>query len=98
MNCYLLTFNPFASNFTYSQLLAFIKDNRKIYQFYCPYSGTYFLKSTEDLNSLQGSFMGFFDQSNFVISKIEPSQTGGYMQAAAWSWLSTGVNPFLTGS
>jgi hypothetical protein len=97
MNCYILTFDPFASNFSYSQLLAFIRDNRKIFQYYCPYSGSYFLKSPEDLVSLQSSFTAFFETSSFVVSKIEPTQTGGFLPPAVWSWLTAGTNPFIPG-
>ncbi|MBB3032977.1 hypothetical protein [Alteriqipengyuania lutimaris] len=98
MNVYLLSFNPFATNFSYNQLLSYIKDNRKVYQFYSPYAGTYILKSTDDTASLQDSFKGFFEGSHFIITKLHVFETGGFLNQEAWNWMAAGQNPFLPGN
>ena len=98
MNVYLLSFNPFATNFSYTQLLSYIKDNRKVYQFYSPYAGTYVLKSKDDTASLQDSFKGFFEGSHFIITKLQVFETGGFLNPEAWNWMAAGQNPFLPGN
>ncbi|WP_306090064.1 hypothetical protein [Qipengyuania flava] len=98
MNVYLLSFNPFANNFTYTQLLSFIKDNRKVYQFFSPYAGTYILKSVEGIRSMQDSFEGFFEGTHFVIAKLQVFETGGLLVQDAWDWMAAGQNPTLPGS
>ena len=98
MNVYLLTFNPFAPNFTYNQLLSYIKDNRKVYQFYSPYAGTYVIKSFDTTKSLQDSFEGFFEGSHFIIAKLDVFETGGFLIQEAWNWMAAGQNPTLPGS
>ena len=95
MNSFILGYDPFAGNFSIAQLFAFIKDNRNVIQYYTPFAGTYFLKSSETLYDLQQTFYGFFEKANFVIIEVEPSKTGGYLPNNVWSWFNSSQFPAL---
>ena len=98
MNTYILSYDPLAKNFTITQLFAYVKDNKNIFQYYTPFAGCYVLKSNEPLSVLQQSFSGLFEGSQFLIVKIEPFQSTGALPAEIWPWLNSGFNPFLPSS
>ncbi len=95
MFTYSLSFSPFETKISNNQLLAAIKDNRKIYQWYSPFIGTYILKSYEPLTSLAESFRGLFEGAPFILSVIYPAMTGGAQSDEVWNWLNTGNLPTL---
>lgn len=96
MNTYTLSFNPFEIKFSYSQLAIFVKENRKVFQWYSPFVGTYIIKSTEPLTTLTESFRGFFDGAPFLLTYCYPSLTGGAQPSNVWDWLNTGNLPAIT--
>jgi hypothetical protein len=96
MNTYLLTYNPFDPKVSAGQLLAYIRDSRKIVQYYQPWLGTYVIKSYEALASLTEGFGGIFDTSPYFIAVIESTQTGGRLDPIIWQWINTGTLPALT--
>ncbi|MDX8358313.1 hypothetical protein [Sphingopyxis terrae] len=77
------------------QLAQFIKDNRKISQFYTPFSGTYLLKSPTDLFDLQASFVGYFPPDLFVLAKVNPSEVAGWLNKDVWSWFNASHDNIL---
>jgi hypothetical protein len=95
MNTYLLAYDPLAGNFSITQLFAFVKENKKLDQYYTPFAGCYILKSSFAMNELQRSFASFFEGSQFVISPIEPSQTGGALPKEIWLWVNSGQLPSI---
>lgn len=90
MNTFILSHNPFEARISPSQLETFIKDNRKIYQWYTPFAGTYILKSEDTLASLAASFRGSFDGAPFLISNVLPSWVGGAQSPTIWTWFNGG--------
>ncbi|MEQ8312195.1 MAG: hypothetical protein RIA72_16030 [Sphingopyxis sp.] len=87
MNTYLLSYSPFEPKISYSQLATFIKDNRKVTQWYSPFLGTYVLKSVEPLSSLAESFRGAFDGAPFILTQAFPSHMGGAQTDLVWNWI-----------
>jgi hypothetical protein len=87
MNNYVLSYDPNAPTVNAMQLAQFIKDNRKIGQFYTPFSGTYILKSYTDLFNLQASFVAYFPPATFVLSKVNPPEVAGWLSKEVWDWL-----------
>jgi hypothetical protein len=87
MNTYILNYNPFETVISPGQLATIIKDNRKIYQWYSPFSGTYVLKSTELLQSLAESFRGVFDGAPFILTLSYPMNMGGAQADMVWAWI-----------
>jgi hypothetical protein len=98
MNNYVLSYNPISPNVSHNQLLQFIKDNRKVSQYYQPFLGTYILKSTESLFSLSESFKGLFDGFPFMIVSFAAWASGGQMPPEIWTWIGHGVFPALQGN
>ena len=87
MNSYLLSYNPFGLKVTPSQLLGFIRDNRKIFQWYSPFAGTYILKSADTAYSLSESFRTQFEGDLFIVSAINPPAVGGALPIEVWNWM-----------
>lgn len=98
MNTYTLSYNPFETKLSATQLLTFIRESRKIFQYYQPFMGTYILKSDEPLLTLVESFRGQFDGAPFILSYTVPSMVGGAQETVIWQWLNSGTLPALTTS
>ena len=95
MNSYVLSYNPVETNISHVQLSTFVKENRKITQWFQPFIGTYILKSQELPVSLTESFRGLFDGAPFIISLINPYGVGGAQEQYVWDWFNTGIIPSL---
>ncbi len=87
MNNYILSYDPNGTTVTALQLAQFIKDNRKISQFYTPFAGTYIIKSYLGLIDLQSSFVALFPPALFVLSKVNPAEVSGWLTKEVWDWL-----------
>jgi hypothetical protein len=99
MFTYLLSYDPLGKSLNNTQLLAFIRDNRKVAQWYSPYLGTYLLKSGEPLFSLQETLSGIFDEDLFVIAPINAGWIGGRLPLNMWPWINgTAGIPLLPNS
>lgn len=96
MNTYTLSYNPLENRFSQAQLATFVKESRKVFQWYSPFMGTYVLKSEEPLTSLTESFRGFFDGAPFLLTACYPTFTGGAQPPNVWEWLNTGFIPSIT--
>lgn len=95
MNTFILNFNPFETKISAGQLATFIEDNRKVFQWYCPFAGTYILKSNEKLSSLAHSFRGVFEQAPFILTQAYPFNMGGAQTDVVWNWVNSHVFPSL---
>jgi hypothetical protein len=93
MNTYILSYSPLDEKVSAYQLLAFIRDNRKIAQYYQPWMGTYIIKSQEDLVSLLSSFNLLFHGSSYILSRIFTTQMGGMLTPEIWNWINTDTVP-----
>ena len=87
MNIYILNYNPLEIKISSNQLATFITDNRKIYQWYIPFAGTYVIKSNDTLASLAESFRGVFDGAPFILSHTFPVTMGGAQNDVVWNWI-----------
>lgn len=96
MNTYTLSYNPFETKFSATLLLNFIRENRKVLQYYQPFMGTYIIKSDETLLTLVESFGGQFDGAPFLLSYTSPSLVGGAQEPVIWQWINSGALPALT--
>jgi hypothetical protein len=98
MNCYLLSYNPFGLKITPTQLLGFIRENRRIFQWYSPFAGTYVLKSSDTTQSLAESFRTQFEGDLFILSTIDMPRVGGALPIEVWTWMAaTGLASAFVG-
>lgn len=92
MNVYILSYDPFATALTSTQLSVFIRDNRKVLEWYPPFAGTYYLKSHESAAGLNDSFSQIFGDTSYTIAPVVPSVMQGALPPSIWLWLSRGVS------
>ncbi len=90
MNTYILSYDPFGTKLSTSQIVGYVKASRDIYQWYPPFSGTIFIKSTDSLASLSEKFKVQFGSGLCVLSLVTPSLMGGTLPTEVWAWLGTG--------
>lgn len=87
MNTYILSYNPFEMKVSHGQLAIFIKDSKKIFQFYSPFTGTYVIKSLDSLQSLAASFREVFEGAPFILTLANPAAMGGAQSQLVWNWV-----------
>ncbi len=87
MNTYILSYNPFEMKISHGQLAIFIKDSKKIFQYYLPFTGTYVIKSVETLQSLAESFREVFEGAPFIVTMAYPTAMGGAQSELVWTWI-----------
>lgn len=95
METFVLAYDVFAGNFTITQLFSFIRDNKHVHQHYTPFAGCYVLKSAAGAAILEDTFRGFFENSQFIIAKIDATQTGGMLPQNVWPWVYSGNVPSI---
>jgi len=67
MRNYVLSHNPSSLRVLPGQLLQYIQDSRSISGWFSPFPGTYILKSTEELATLQRQFSGSSRENTFLL-------------------------------
>lgn len=87
MNTYILSYNPYEVRISSGQLAIFIKDSKKIFQYYLPFTGTYVIKSYENLQSLAESFREAFSGAPFILTQAYPTNMGGAQSEIVWAWI-----------
>jgi len=93
MHTYFLSYNPFDPRVTAVQIHSAIQDSKIIAQYFQPWIGCYILKSIESSVTITQRFQGLFDQSTFLLSRIDPHTTGGRLSPEIWQWINTGSFP-----
>lgn len=94
-NTYLLSYDPFLTDPSSSRIVAFVRSNLLIYQFFVPSAGVIILKSQSNLQLLLSSFSEFFAPHPFILTKIEGQSTGGRLDQSYWNWLNSDFPPAL---
>lgn len=97
MNTYLLSYNPVDFTINGNRLLAYVRDNRNVQQYFQPWMGTYIIKSHADLQVISAGFVDFFDESQFVIAQVFTSHLNGLLDQPMWGWINYNVMPVLPG-
>ena len=92
MNTYVLSYNPLMTTLQPAQLLAFIKEARRIQSWYSPFIGTYLLKSEDSISAMNQMFSGIFNGELHTIALVFPTHIGGSLPPAVWNWIN-GVSP-----
>ena len=87
MNCYILSYNPFETKLSPNQLLGWIKESHKVYQWYSPFIGTYVLKSGENIAVLSEFFRTAFDGAPFLLTHANPAFVSGAQTPEVWTWI-----------
>jgi len=92
---FLLSYNPFDEKVTAGQVDGFVRANRNVREWYCPFIGTFYMKSSENLNTLTESFRPMFGVTPFIVTQFVPAYQGGGLAPAIWTWVNATDAPVI---
>lgn len=95
MQLYVLSYDPFGTRISPTQLFTFIRDSRKIAEWHSPFAGTYMLKSVEPVHSLLESFGAIFSGTPYILTPAHASGMTGALDPSIWTWLNNSPNALL---